>query len=205
MTLNLHGYSPDDFYDLARIAPAGFATALRVSRGRPVHVENRMPPSWRETYERKSYFLRDPAIGWALSHDGVIDRDDLIEADAYGVIADARAHGLAHGIVVATGSVEVRSFCGLARRDRPFTRAECDSALKLLSRLHDGPPGMISLTKAQREALRLMAVGERHTRAAAIIGISESALKARLKSARQSLGARTTAEAVHAAQMRREI
>ncbi|MCP1169855.1 autoinducer binding domain-containing protein [Limimaricola litoreus] len=199
MAVHLHGYSPDDFYELARIAPAGFVTALRVSRGRPVHLENRMHPAWRETYARKSYFLRDPAIGWALGHDGVIEWEAL--ADAYGVIADARAHGVAHGITVATGSAEVRSFCGLARQDRSFTASERQTALDVLTRLHEGPPGAISLTKAQREALRLMAGGERHSRAAALIGISESALKARLKSARLSLGARTTAEAVHAAQM----
>jgi LuxR family transcriptional regulator len=205
MALHLHGYSADDFHELARIAPAGFVAVLRVSRGRPVHFENRMHPAWHETYERKSYFLRDPAIGWALGHDGVIEWEALAKADAFGVIADAREHGLAHGITVATGSAETRSFCSLTRQDRPFTATERQTALDVLERLHDGPPGAISLTEAQREALRLMAEGERHTRAAAIIGISESALKARLKSARHTLGARTTAEAVHAAQMRREI
>ena len=50
--------------------------------------------------------------------------------------------------------------------------------------------------KAQIEALRLIADGDRHTAAAAKLGISESALKARLSSARVRLGARTTAEAL---------
>ena len=204
MTL-LQSYAPHDFHELALIAPAGFAAALRVSRGRALHVENCFAPRWRDTYERKSYFLRDPAIGWALSHCGVIEWCDLEQRDTAGVIDDARAHGLRHGIVVATGCAEIRSFCGLTRIDRPFTAAEGERALEVIARLHAGPPGAISLTEAQREALRLMAKGERHTRAAMIIGISESALKARLKSARGALGARTTAEAVHAAQMRGQI
>lgn len=47
-----------------------------------------------------------------------------------------------------------------------------------------------------------MATGEHHARAAVRIGINESALEARLISAGESLAARTTAEAVHAAQAR---
>ncbi|MGX9857204.1 autoinducer binding domain-containing protein (plasmid) [Limimaricola variabilis] len=205
MTLHLHGYAPHDFHDLIRVSPLGFNAVLRVNRGRAVHVENCFPPAWRDAYERQSYFLRDPTVGWALGHDGVIDWATLEPNDPAGVLADARAHGLMHGITVATGSGDIRSFCGLARVDRPFTATEAQRALAVIERLHKGPPGAPALTAAQREALRLMAEGERHMRAAAIIGISESALKARLKSARLALGARTTVEAVHAAQMRGEI
>jgi LuxR family transcriptional regulator len=56
-----------------------------------------------------------------------------------------------------------------------------------------------SLTEAQIEALRLIAAGDRHAAAASKLGISESALKARLNSARLRLMARTTAEAIQRA------
>jgi len=56
-----------------------------------------------------------------------------------------------------------------------------------------------SLTPAQIQALRLIAAGDRHAAAAAKLGISESALKARLNAARQRLLARTTAEAIQRA------
>jgi LuxR family transcriptional regulator len=55
------------------------------------------------------------------------------------------------------------------------------------------------LTTAQIEALQCISNGDRHTAAAAKLGISESALKARLKSARIRLEARTTSEAVRKA------
>ena len=55
------------------------------------------------------------------------------------------------------------------------------------------------LTPAMLSALILMGQGYRHTAAAAELGISESALKARLSSARTRLDARTTAEAVRKA------
>ena len=201
MTPHLHGYAPQDFDAFQELAPLGFCTVLRLSRGRPAHVENRFPSAWRETYERRSYALRDPAIGWALGHDGAARWSELSHRDPAGVIAHAHAHGLHHGLTVAAGSAEMRSFCGLARADRPFLDSEAAQALHLIERLHALPAVEIRLTEAQYEALSLMASGERHTRAAAIIGISESALKARLKSARGTLGARTTAEAVHAAQV----
>jgi LuxR family transcriptional regulator len=47
--------------------------------------------------------------------------------------------------------------------------------------------------------LRLIANGYRYSQAAQQIGISESALKARLRSARERLLCRTTAEAVQRA------
>ena len=56
-----------------------------------------------------------------------------------------------------------------------------------------------SLTTAQIDALRLIAAGDRYAAAAAKLNISESALKARLISARQRLMARTTAEAIQRA------
>lgn len=59
--------------------------------------------------------------------------------------------------------------------------------------LHDAStPPPDQLTPAQRMALRLIAKGSRHAEAASILGISESALKARLRSARDRLMVRTT-------------
>ncbi|SDF19829.1 autoinducer binding domain-containing protein [Limimaricola pyoseonensis] len=202
MNILLHSYAEHEFEDLDRIGRLGFAAILRVSKGKPTHVENRFDTEWRRVYDQRSYFLRDPLIAWALTHDGCIGWDDPSVVDPFGVIGEARAHGMRYGMTVATGSAETRSFCGLARADRDFTESERLAALAAIERLHGGPIGQVVLTEAQREALQLMAAGERHARAAARIGISESALKARLKSARLSLAARTTAEAVHAAQAR---
>ena len=66
-------------------------------------------------------------------------------------------------------------------------------------RLHDITEPPDSLSRAQIEALRCVANGMRHTAAAHSLGISESAFKARLNSARQKLLARTTAEALQRA------
>jgi len=65
--------------------------------------------------------------------------------------------------------------------------------------MHDLAQPPEELTKAQVEALKCIADGDRYIAAAAKLGISESALKARLASARERLMARTTPEAIQRA------
>jgi LuxR family transcriptional regulator len=65
--------------------------------------------------------------------------------------------------------------------------------------LHEISEPQTQLTQAQIQALRCIAGGDRHAAAAARLGISESALKARLVSARERLMARTTSEAIQKA------
>ena len=72
-------------------------------------------------------------------------------------------------------------------------------ATEIVHNLHDVTQPPDELTVAQIEALKCIAGGDRHAAAAAKLGISESALKARLNSARQRLMARTTAEAIQRA------
>ncbi|MEF9604831.1 LuxR family transcriptional regulator, partial [Paracoccus sp. PXZ] len=82
---------------------------------------------------------------------------------------------------------------------REFTDDEIDTISTMIRRLHDITEPPESLTKAQQEALRCIAEGDRHAAAAAKLGITESAFKARLISARERLMARTTAEALQRA------
>ncbi len=88
----------------------------------------------------------------------------------------------------------------MVRRDREFTEAEMAEARRHIAALHELSRPPEKLTRAQAEALRLVANGQRLAAASAGLGISESALKARLASARLRLGARTTAEALKLAQ-----
>lgn len=62
-----------------------------------------------------------------------------------------------------------------------------------------------AFSRAQQEALRCVARGDCHAAAAASLGISESAFKARLITVRERLNARTTAEALQRAREYRLI
>lgn len=87
----------------------------------------------------------------------------------------------------------------MARADRDFEDVEIEVLETIVHRLHEMTEPSQKLTQAQIEALKYIAEGDRHAAAAAKIGISESALKARLASARQRLMARTTTEAIQRA------
>ena len=115
---------------------------------------------------------------------------------SFNILGQAREHGLIYGAVVSHGPITSRTIVGIARDDREFTDEEIADIVKIVEDLHSAAAPPTELTRAQKEALRLLADGDRHTAAATKLGISESAFKARLQSVRVRLGARTMAQAL---------
>ena len=111
----------------------------------------------------------------------------------------AAQFGLRFGAGIACGELSSRSIVGVARADREFTDLEIAALAALVEEMHAISAQPARLTRAQLEALRCIADGHRHASAAAELGISESALKARLASARDRLMASTIPEAVQRA------
>lgn len=143
--------------------------------------------------------MRDPMTAWGFSTEGAARWSEIDVPDTFGIMSEAASYGLKYGVHVAFGPISSRTIAGLAHGDREFTDAERDRAERIVARMHAMTEPPEKLTQAQVEALRLVAAGDRHAAAAAKLGISESALKARLTSARQRLMARTTAEAIQRA------
>ncbi len=191
------------FAELGRMAPAGYTAGLHIRRTGPLIYRNTYDAAWQREYEENAFMLRDPTVFWGLAHAGATRWSAIRLPDPFGVIKRANAHGLEYGIVVSCGHLRSRSIVGAARPDREFHDDEIVAFSGVVSRLHDAskPPG--ELTRAQIEALRLIAEGYRHSAAADALGISESALKARLKAAKEKLAARTTTEAVQIARLYR--
>ena len=73
----------------------------------------------------------------------------------------------------------------------------------MLESLHDGHDDAPSLTAAEIEALKMQASGMRLKQIAARLGISESAVKARLNNVKRKLGAKTQSQAASIAAARR--
>ena len=184
--------------NLARLAPVGYYVALHIRFGAPMLMFRTFPQDWTDRYTEQAYTLRDPLVAWGFSTEGTT-RWSEITIDPFGIMAEAARYGLGFGACVACGPISSRTIAGIARNDREFTDAEIAKAAELVSHIHAITEPPESLTPAQIEALRLIAAGDRHATAAAKLNISESALKARLNSARQRLLARTTAEAIQRA------
>ena len=187
------------FGALSAIAPEGYSAGLHIRFTAPLVYRTTYTESWTTHYKENVFALRDPAVFWGLGTKGQTRWSEIKLPDPFNIFGQAKAYGLRFGVVISHGPITSRSIVGLARADREFTDREINEAAYIVFALHDAAEPPTELTDAQSEALRLLSEGDRHAAAASKLGISESALKARLKSARIRLGARTTAEAVRKA------
>lgn len=185
--------------ELGRLAPLGYFVGLHIRFTSPTMTFQTYDQAWLDHYTNNGYVLRDPMTAWGFSTTGTIRWSDPSLPDPFGLFKEAFSFGLKYGSTIACGPISSRTIASVARDDREFTDEEIARVAKIVYRLHDMTEPPEALTKAQIEALKCIAGGDRHAAAAAKLGISESALKARLISARQRLMARTTAEAIQRA------
>ena len=186
----------EGFEILAGLAPAGYSAGLHIRFAAPLVYVRTYDEAWTNIYDDNSFALRDPLVFWGLGVKGHTRWSAIKLPDPFNILGQARSHGLEFGAVVSCGPITSRTIVGIARGDREFTDDEMLQAVKTVHNLHAAAEPPTELTPAQVEALRLLADGDRHAAAAAKLGISESAFKARLQSARVRLGARTTAQAL---------
>lgn len=184
---------------LKRLAPQGFALGLHIRFASAHIMVQTYDIGWIERYTSRGYMLCDPLISWGFSTTGTVRWSALEFPDPHNVLGQAAEFGLNFGVAVSLGPTSSRSIGGFAREDREFTDEEIARIADTVRMLHEESTPPESLTPAQRHALRLVGSGCRYAEAAALLGISESALKARLKLARERLYARTTAEAIQRA------
>ncbi len=184
---------------LAYCAPDGFFFALHIRFALPLIHHQTYPEGWTNLYTEQAFALRDPIIAWGFGQEGVARWSEIGIPDPFDILGQAKQFGMNYGFAVSTGPINSRSIASASRPDREFTQDEMDEFAKIIQKLHVTTEPPKSLTDAQVAALQLIADGDRHAAAAAKLGISESALKARLSAARNSLLARTTAEAIQRA------
>ena len=184
---------------LGQLAPAGYFVGLHIRFAAPLISFQSYDQAWLDHYTREAYALRDPTIAWGFSTTGACRWRDFNIPDPFGILTQASKHGLVYGMTVSCGPISSRTIASFARSDREFEDSEMETINNTVRRLHDITEPPDSLSRAQIEALRCIANGMRHAAAANSLGISESAFKARLNSARQKLLARTTAEALQRA------
>ncbi len=184
---------------LGQFAPEGYFVGLHIRFATPLMDFNTYPQDWLDHYTEQAYALRDPIIAWGFGQIGAARWSNLGIPDTFEILSEAAAYGLKYGAAISHGAISSRTICGVARSDREYSDDEIIEIHNIVQRLHDLTEPPESLTKAQVDALTCIAAGDRHAAAAAKLGISESALKARLSSARQKLLARTTTEAVQRA------
>jgi LuxR family transcriptional regulator, quorum-sensing system regulator SdiA len=184
---------------LAEIAPAGYALGLHIRFASAQIMVQTYDPRWIEIYTSRGYMMCDPLVSWGFGTEGAIRWSALDYPDPHRVLAQAADFGLRFGIAVSYGPTSSRSIGGFARMDREFSDDEIEMISDLVRSLHRASTPPEKLSGAQLEALKLISKGFRYWEAAQQIGITESALKARLRTARERLLCRTNAEAIQRA------
>ncbi|MEL6167265.1 MAG: autoinducer binding domain-containing protein [Pseudomonadota bacterium] len=188
-----------DNYGFAELATAGFHLAVRVGFAFPEFEHNTLPRAWIHRYTRDGLMLYDPVIRWIYENTGAARWSEIELSDPRGVLLSAAEHDLAFGAAVCihdSEQVGLRTFGSFARSDREFTEDEISSLKSQLCALHRASSPPDDLTFNELETLRLIKGGLLMKEVAFELGITESAVKQRLRNAKTKLEARTTAQAV---------
>lgn len=187
---------PDRKVAFSTVAPDGFYLALRIGFFAPEEEIVSFPDAWVQHYTRNALALTDPLMRWATTNSGVCRWSDVTTADPLNVLGTYRKFGMKFGVVVSlpgTGRDPKRS-CGIfAKRSSEFSNEEIAAIVNAMKAATSGEVPV--LTDAQIEVLRLVSAGVRYKNIADRLGISESAVKARLKSATLRMEAKTAAQA----------
>lgn len=143
---------------LSASGPAGFAIGLHLTYSSPRYMLQSYPAAWQQLYARNGYVMRDPTVHWGLANDGWIDWSDLGGSDPDGILDQAAAHGMAHGITVAVAERGSRSIASFARADRAFTAAEAGTIQVRVADLHDLTFSIHALPTALHDLLRRLSI-----------------------------------------------
>jgi aldose 1-epimerase/LuxR family transcriptional regulator len=188
------------------IAPAGHYVALRLGFISPEEELNTFPSNWIDHYTSNGLALYDPLMRWIYSSHGAVRWSALDLPDPMAVMSAYARFGMPFGAVVCVTADEERprrTFGYFAREDRELSQHELGELEATLRAVHfQEPDEEESLTRAQTEALKLLSRGMRLKEIAHVLGISESAVKARLKSAMARMDARTPVQAASIASQR---
>lgn len=191
-----------------QIASAGFYLALRVGFSFPEEELNELPPNWVEFYTTNGLVVHDPAMKWVYGNTGAVRMAEITLPDPHQVRARAAIFGLSYGAVIsvlAPADRGRRSYGLFFRQESEFSDADLTDLTGLVRKLHSGISDEPSLTGAEIEAMQMQAAGLRLKQIAGQLGISESAVKARLNNAKKKLGAKTLTQATSIAAARRII
>lgn len=191
------------FLALKDLAPAGYFIGLRAGFIFPRFRMSTLSMAWVETYSRHGWFLEDPALRWSQETSGTIRWSELASRDPAGLIPLSAEFGMRFGAIISYhGSLTNRSYGLFFRNDREYLDHELAQMHVHLEEKHAAfAPPSAPLSTKEVLTLKHMKEGRRIKGTAHALGITESAVKLRLKRARTKLGVATGSHAVIKAAM----
>lgn len=117
-------------------SPCGFAAAFQVTFTTSRYLFQTYDEEWMNYYSRMGLVLKDPAVRWGFSNDGIASWADLQKLDHHGVFDKAAEFGLKYWAVTATSDGGSKSIGAFARSDRDFTDEEREQLFTDFQSLH---------------------------------------------------------------------
>ncbi len=179
-------------------ALAGHYLALRVGFAFPVFEQNELPIEWVKIYTSQGFMLHDPLMKWVYTHTGAVRWSAIDIEDPREILRLASTFSLKYGVAVScvdNDQTGQRSFGTFARSDREFTDEEIHQLSEEILRLHVETKPPTNLTNAEKEVLAMVKNGLLLKQMAVELGVSQGAVKQRLKNAKIKLKAKNSAQA----------
>lgn len=173
--------------------------ALRVGFGFPSEESISYPKDWVNEYTTDGLMMADPVLKWMYANIGTCRWSGIAIPDVHGVLNRASNHGLKFGVAISyidEKNPAPRSLGSFARSDREFNGDEMIALSQMLQELHSSKEPPSNLTGAELEALRFIKEGKLVKQIAFDLGVTEGAVKQRLKNAKTKLEAKTSTQAV---------
>ncbi|MBL4812995.1 MAG: autoinducer binding domain-containing protein [Rhodobacteraceae bacterium] len=183
---------------ISQIAPAGHYLALRVGFAFPLEEVNALPNDWVEHYTRQGFMMQDPVIRWIYANTGAVRWSDIKIDDPRNILLQAKHFGLVYGAAIScfdNNPSGQRSFGSFLRADREYNNDELEFLSQHVLRKHIEYAPPTNLTNAELEALKMLKAGMRLKQIAHELGVTEGAIKQRLRNAKRKLSAATSAQA----------
>ncbi len=178
------------------MAPNGYYLGLRIRFAFPAEEVNALPKGWIDLYSRSKFFFGDPSLRWSFDNIGAIRWSALWRDDPQSMIARSAVFGMRYGAVASFSDPSgARSYALLFRPEREYSDSELERIARLVATLHQDAAPPTTLTRAEIEVLRAIKEGSRLKQVAHDLGVTEGAIKQRLKNARVKLGASTGTQA----------
>ncbi|PWJ19353.1 helix-turn-helix transcriptional regulator [Jannaschia seohaensis] len=186
-------------YGFDEMANAGFYIAFRIEFLLPEFEYNDLPRPWVHKYTQQGLLMMDPVLRWVYCNVGSIRWSEIDISDTAGVLREAARYDLNFGAAISIRDEQdasIRSFGNFCRSDREFEPSEIKELERRLELLFSDLTAPDDVTEAETEVLAAIRDGELIKEIAFKLSISEGAVKQRLRSAKDKLGARTTPHAV---------
>jgi len=178
---------------------SGYSLLVNYSVRGYQHFESSYPQEWQDEYDRRNYHVLDPALMWSMFNEGSRRWSDTGIPDTRRVLKNAAKHGLVYGAIFSQKTGHKKTALFVAKEKREFSDSEISQIDEEVTPFFEAVTPTKVLSDGEIEALNLYSKGSSIREVAAKIGVTESAIKERVASAKRKLNCRSTAQLIRLA------